>query len=216
MTDTCINYQTIMPAVRGEHLAYGDTGVVIYSNSVLGARSQFRGWAVGAQRRPHRPHPALRLSSRGAASREPDGPRGANAARAARVGRAGRPRGRLAGDYWRVPVLTGIDRVPGSDELKHFGAALASYGSVAMFHMTGITPKRGARGDVADPASRHGDHRRDGHPRFQAQYARGDREIDVVVFSAPQLSLIEMRQLAELPRRPAGQRFRSSPSPARR
>ena len=43
MTDTCINYQTIMPAVRGEHMAYGDTGVVIYSNSVLGARSNFEG-----------------------------------------------------------------------------------------------------------------------------------------------------------------------------
>src|SRR5581483_8036304 len=43
MTDTCINYQTIMPPVRGEHVAYGDTGVVIYSNSVLGARSNFEG-----------------------------------------------------------------------------------------------------------------------------------------------------------------------------
>jgi predicted aconitase len=30
MTDTCINYQTIMPPVRGEHMAYGDTGVVIF------------------------------------------------------------------------------------------------------------------------------------------------------------------------------------------
>ena len=30
MTDTCINYQTIMPPVRGNHVAYGDTGVVIY------------------------------------------------------------------------------------------------------------------------------------------------------------------------------------------
>ncbi|MGH7153444.1 MAG: aconitase X, partial [Acetobacteraceae bacterium] len=30
MTNTCINYQTIMPAVRGEHVAFGDTGVVIY------------------------------------------------------------------------------------------------------------------------------------------------------------------------------------------
>src|SRR5271157_4683686 len=36
MTDTCINYQTIMAPIRGDHLAYGDTGVVIYSNSVLG------------------------------------------------------------------------------------------------------------------------------------------------------------------------------------
>jgi predicted aconitase len=43
MTDTCINYQTIMPPVRGEHAAYGDTGVVIYSNSVCGARSNFEG-----------------------------------------------------------------------------------------------------------------------------------------------------------------------------
>jgi predicted aconitase len=34
MTDTCVNYQTIMPPVFGDHVAYGDTGVVIYSNSV--------------------------------------------------------------------------------------------------------------------------------------------------------------------------------------
>jgi predicted aconitase len=43
MTDTCINYQTILPPIRGEHLAMGDTGVVIYSNSVFGARSNFEG-----------------------------------------------------------------------------------------------------------------------------------------------------------------------------
>jgi hypothetical protein len=43
MTDTCINYQTILPPVRGEHLAMGDTGVVIYSNSVFGALSNFEG-----------------------------------------------------------------------------------------------------------------------------------------------------------------------------
>src|SRR5260370_27850637 len=43
MTDTCINYQTIMPPLRGEHVAYGDTGVVIYCNSVCGARSNFEG-----------------------------------------------------------------------------------------------------------------------------------------------------------------------------
>ena len=49
--------------------------------------------------------------------------------------------GRLAGDYWQVPAITGIDRIPGSDEMKHFGAALASYGSVALFHMVGITPE---------------------------------------------------------------------------
>ena len=55
MTNTCINYQTILPPVRGEHLAMGDTGVVIYSNSVMGARSNFEGGpsalAAGSVRR---------------------------------------------------------------------------------------------------------------------------------------------------------------------
>ena len=43
MTDTCINYQTIQAPTRGEHVAFGDTGVVIYSNAVCGARSNFEG-----------------------------------------------------------------------------------------------------------------------------------------------------------------------------
>src|SRR5262245_26336118 len=43
MTTTCINYQTVLPPVRREHAAFGDTGVVIYANSVMGARSNFEG-----------------------------------------------------------------------------------------------------------------------------------------------------------------------------
>ena len=43
MTNTCINYQTIQAPARNEHVAYGDTGVVIYSNSICGARSNFEG-----------------------------------------------------------------------------------------------------------------------------------------------------------------------------
>ena len=43
MTDTCINYQTIQAPTRNEHIAFGDTGVVIYANSVCGARSNFEG-----------------------------------------------------------------------------------------------------------------------------------------------------------------------------
>src|SRR6266851_7617028 len=43
LTDTCINYQTIQAPARGEHVAFGDTGVVIYANSVCGARSNYEG-----------------------------------------------------------------------------------------------------------------------------------------------------------------------------
>ncbi len=41
MTDTCINYQVFMPPVFGEHVAFGDTGSSIYTDSVLGARTNF-------------------------------------------------------------------------------------------------------------------------------------------------------------------------------
>ena len=43
MTNTCINYQSIMPPVLGEHLAFGDTGSSIYANSVQAARTNFEG-----------------------------------------------------------------------------------------------------------------------------------------------------------------------------
>jgi len=42
-TDTCINYQTVYQPKLGEHVAWGDTGTVIYANSVLGARTNYEG-----------------------------------------------------------------------------------------------------------------------------------------------------------------------------
>jgi predicted aconitase len=198
MTDTCINYQTIMPPVRGEHVAYGDTGVVIYSNSVCGARSNFEGGpsALSAGLTGRTPRYGFHLDAQrratlivrvGFTPRELD-----------EWGALGGIVGRLAGDYWQVPAIVGIDRVPTSDEMKHFGAALASYGSVALFHMTGITPEAQRLEDVASPTMRTYDVGEADIRAFQQSYARDVGAVDVVVFSAPQLSLIEMRQLADL------------------
>jgi predicted aconitase len=199
MTDTCINYQTIMPAVRGEHMAYGDTGVVIYSNSVLGARSNFEGGpsALAAGLTGRTPRYGYHLGARRRATllvRVTQTPRALHD-----WGALGGIVGRLAGDYWQVPAVVGLDRVPGSDELKHFGAALASYGSVALFHMDGITPEARHLADVADPAMQV--RATIGEAEMQAfQHAYSGRvdQVDVVVFSAPQLSLLEMRALADM------------------
>ena len=200
MTDTCINYQTIMPPVRGEHCAYGDTGVVIYSNSVCGARSNFEGGpsALSAGLTGRTPRYGYHLDERRMATLVVDvawTPRELN-----EWGALGGIVGRLAGDYWRVPALTGIDRVPTSDEMKHFGAALASYGSVALFHMAGITPEAQRLADIM-PAGldvdRHSIVEADIRA-FVASYAAAIDKVDLVVFSAPQLSLLEMQQLANL------------------
>jgi predicted aconitase len=197
MTDTCINYQTVQAPTRGEHVAFGDTGVVIYANSVCGARSNFEGGpsALAAGLTGRTPRYGFHL----------------DAVRQATVhvrvdwtpvtlndwGALGGVIGGIAGNYWAVPVVEGLDRAPTSDEFKHFGAAMASFGSIALFHIVGITPEATRLADVAGdamPGHRVG---RDEVKALQKSYAV-DGTVDVVVFSAPQLSLYELRALAEL------------------
>ncbi|MGA8195321.1 MAG: aconitase X catalytic domain-containing protein [Acetobacteraceae bacterium] len=197
MTDTCINYQTIMPAVRGEHMAYGDTGVVIYANSVLGARSNFEGGpsALAAGLTGRTPRYGYHLAEKRRATlllHLAITPRELHD-----WGALGGVVGRIAGDYWQVPAMIGIDRVPTSDELKHFGAAMASYGSVALFHMVGVTPEAERLSDIADPSLRANVTitEADLHA-FKNSYSRQVDKVDVVVFSSPQLSLLEMRDVA--------------------
>src|SRR5262249_13302458 len=106
--------------------------------------------------------------------------------------------GRLAGDYWQVPVVVGIERVPTPDEMKHFGAALASYGSGPPFPMARLPPEGRRRHAVLapSPTARRHDAREARICALQESYAAAIETVDVVVFSAPQLSLIEMAQVA--------------------
>ena len=200
MTDTCINYQTIMPPVRGEHCAYGDTGVVIYSNSVCGARSNFEGGpsALSAGLTGRTPRYGYHLDERRLATlvvQTGYTPRELN-----EWGALGGIVGRLAGDYWQVPVVVGLDRVPGSDEMKHFGAAAASYGSLALFHMAGITPEAQRLEDVVPSgvSLRTHDVGEADIRKFQQTYVNAVDSVDLVVFSAPQLSLVEIQEVAGL------------------
>jgi predicted aconitase len=200
MTNTCINYQTIMPPVRGEHVAYGDTGVVIYSNSVCGARSNFEGGpsALSAGLTGRTPRYGFHLDECRQATLVVEVRQ--TPSELSDWGALGGLVGRLAGDYWQVPALLGIERVPSSDEMKHFGAALASFGSVALFHIVGITPEA-ASGSNVIPSGRNlrrhvvtaADIR-----ALQEAYCRQIDAVDLVVFSAPQLSLVEMSKVADL------------------
>jgi len=197
MTDTCINYQTIQAPIHGEHVAMGDTGVVIYSNSVCGARSNFEGGpsALSAGLTGRTPRYGFHLDERRRGTvhvRTTYTPGSLND-----WGALGGVIGRLAGDYWNVPIVEGIDRAPTSDELKHFGAAMASFGSVALFHLVGITPEASRLADVAGKRMRKHTVGRKEVKALQSSYAV-DKKVDVVVFSAPQLSIYELRMLAAL------------------
>ena len=197
MTDTCINYQTIMAPVFGEHLAFGDTGVVIYSNSICGARSNFEGGpsALSAGLTGRTPRYGYHLDEH----RRPTHryrvtwtPQSLN-----EWGALGGLIGRKSGNYWSVPVIEGIEGRPGSDSLKHFGAAMASFGSSALFHILGVTPEAIHARDLSFDHLPEISISKEEVMALQSSYRVTD-EIDVVVFSAPQLSLIEMQSVAAL------------------
>jgi hypothetical protein len=203
MTDTCINYQTIMPPTRGEHLAMGDTGVVIYSNSVFGARSNFEGGpsALAAALTGRTPRYGYHLDECRRATRHfrvAAKPRDIS-----EWGALGGIIGRACGSYWEVPLIEGINVPPGSDALKHFGAAMASYGSTALFHMPGVTAETAAADRGRSVRLRAGGSRSQTIGRveidaFVAAYGATGDKVDVVVFAAPQLSLIEMAAVADV------------------
>lgn len=198
MTDTCINYQTIMPPLYGDHVAYGDTGVVIYSNSVCGARSNFEGGpsALAAGLTGRTPRYGLHLEEhRQATCRFVVETRPRDLME---WGVLGATIGRMAGSYWQVPVIEGIEGPPTSDEIKHFGAAMASWGSTPLFHMVGVTPECRSLADVGGAALAARRVTAADIADLQAPFGAVGEAVDVVVFAAPQLSLVEMGQVAAL------------------
>jgi predicted aconitase len=105
--------------------------------------------------------------------------------------------GKLVGEshqnYYAVPVFHGYHRTPGADELKHLGAALASYGSMGMFHFVGVTPEAPS----ALPSEKMAVSDSDLDAVYR-NYKLGDGDARLVVFSGPQQSLFEMKQLSFL------------------
>lgn len=199
-TDTCINYQTLYQPHFGEHVAWGDTGAVIYANSVLGARSNFESgpaaFAAGLTGRTPCYGFHLDETRRGTllvkVETEPSD--------LADWGALGAAIGRQCNDYWQVPVIDGIRRSPSPDQLKHLGASLASFGSLAMYHMVGVTPEARTReeafgGNVPEKTIVIDDQT---IADVYASFPKDRDEIDLVVLTGPQLSIFELKLVAEL------------------
>jgi predicted aconitase len=198
MTNTCVNYQTIMPPVFGDHVAYGDTGVVIYSNSVCGARSNFEGGpsALAAGLTGRTPRYGLHLDEKRLPTKrfrlkyQPKD--------LTEWGILGAIVGKSSGSYWEVPIIECLDVIPNSDEMKHLGAAMASYGSTPLFHLHKITPEaKNFKTEVIDFIDVKEIYKSDFDALKSSFGHKGDK-IDVVVFAAPQLSIVEMQKVSDL------------------
>ena len=198
-TDTCINYQTVYQPHVGEHVAWGDTGTVILANAVFGARSNFEGGpaVLAAAVTGRTPEYGFHLDAhrRGTISVRID----ADLPDHADWGAIGKIVGEAHQNYFAVPVFHGMRRAPVADELKQLGCSLASYGSMAMFHMVGVTPEAptlevafGGAAPQAEMTIADSD-----LEKVYRSYDPGDGSATLVVFSGPQLSLIELKDLSE-------------------
>ncbi len=198
MTDTCINYQSVVPPVFGEHIAFGDTGSTIYANSVFGARSNFEGGPAGlaAALTGCVPRYGYHLDDQRIPTHlfivdfQPK--------TLSDWGALGAVIGKLSGSYWSTPFITGVDVQPSSDALKHLGAAIASYGSVPLYLLEGISPEA----ENKTPLGNIGNDRtaRIDFDDIKDLYANASQNIpvDVVVFAAPQLSLFEIQDIVAI------------------
>lgn len=194
-TDTCINYQTVYQPHLGEHVAWGDTGTVIYANSVFGARSNFEAGpaALAAALTGRTPEYGFHLDEhrKGTFAVELN----AKLDDLADWGAVGKLVGESHQNYYAVPVFHSYLRSPGADELKHLGAALASYGSMGMFHFVGVTPEAPSTGNLPLEKMVVSDSDLD---LVYRNFKLGDGDARLVVFSGPQQSLFEMKYLAAL------------------
>ncbi|MDB5810536.1 MAG: hypothetical protein JWN94_2658 [Betaproteobacteria bacterium] len=198
--DTCINYQTLYQPHLGERVAWGDTGTVIYANSVFGARSNFEAGpaalAAGITGRVAEYGFQLDAHRKGTVLVNVK----AELTDFADWGALGKLVGEAHQNYFAVPVFNGIKQRPTADQLKHLGASLASYGSMGMFHMIGVTPEaptlKAAFGG-AKPGATVTIMNGDIH-RVYTGYGAKNNPLNLVVFSGPQQSLFEMKNLARL------------------
>ena len=202
-TWTCAPYQTEMRPSFGQQIAWGESNAIVFANSVLGARTERYPdlFDICCAITGRAPAMGLHLTEN----------------------RAGQLLFRLidipeslqhSDDFYPVlgnligivsldktPVIDGMMVRPDDDQLKAFGAAAASSGGVALFHMVGVTPEAPTLQDAFH-----------GHPPLgtidvtmdalresrRALTHTDNHRLDMIVLGSPHFSLAEFKHLAPL------------------
>jgi predicted aconitase len=204
-TWTCAPYQTEMRPSFGQQIAWGESNAIVFANSVLGARTERypdlfdiccaitgRAPAIGLHLTEHR---AGQLLFRLAAEHVP-------------------PQLQQNDDFYpvlghligkasldKIPVIEGIMVTPDEDQLKAFGAAAASSGGVALFHMTGVTPEAASLADAfhGSAPTKTIDITMDMLREARRELTHTDSpHLDMIVLGSPHFSLAEFKRLALL------------------
>jgi predicted aconitase len=202
-TFTCAPYQTDARPHFGEQIAWAESNAVAFSNSVIGARTNRYGdyLDISCALTGRVPAAGLHLAENrlGQVLIElPALPSGL-AERDDLYPVLGYLIGKLVDD--EIAVVSGLEARPSEDQLKSLAAAAASSGSVALFHIAGVTPEAptvtaafGGRAPLKTIALTMDDLR-----AARAELTTSiSGEVDVVGFGSPHCSVEECRELARL------------------
>ena len=202
-TWTCAPYQTEWRPAFGQQVAWGESNAIVFANSVLGARTERypdlldiccaitgRVPATGLHLAENRAGEILfRLVDVPLAVQHDD----------SFYPVLGHLLGKVAQD--RIPVVDGLAAQPGEDQLKALGAAAASSGAVALFHIVNVTPEApslAAAFQGRQPAQVVDVRMADLRAARRELTTADDERLDMVVLGSPHFSIAEFRQLAPL------------------
>lgn len=202
-TWTCAPYQLESKPVFGQQIAWGESNAIVFANSVIGARTERypdlfdiccaitgRAPAIGLHLTENRAGQLLfklRHVPRTLQERDDFYPVLGNLI-GARTGE-------------KIPVVDGIAVRPNEDQLKALGAAAASSGSVALFHLVGITPEAPTMEAAFQgrPPLETIDVDLEALRAARRQLTQTDSEaLDMVVLGSPHFSLAEFKRLAPM------------------
>jgi len=192
-TCTCTPYLASNLPTLGSHLAWSESSAVCYVNSVIGARSNREGGpgALSAAICGRTPLHGYHLESNRKASLVVEVETNL---RGADYGALGYLVGKVVGGgvpYFQVPGK------PGPNDLKSLGAALASSGAVALYHVQDVTPEyhlamRGLEvGDVNLMTVEESDVK-----DAREKLSSSTRKPDLVCLGCPHASLDEVSKIA--------------------
>ena len=186
---SCTPYALGVRPALGEHVAWAESNATCFANSVLGARTNREGGpsALAAAVVGATPNYGLHLD----AGRQPTHVLDVRTkVRGFGFSLLGLFAGKVLGDG--LPFVRGL--VGGEDDLKWFGAALASSGSVGMFHLERRTPEWRKARTRGLPTVRVTKADLDA---TKAAYTTAD-DADLIALGAPQLSAEELREIAAI------------------
>ncbi len=200
-TWTCTPYTTFNVPRFGDHLGWSESSAVVFVNSVIGARTNRLAAYVDlcAALTGRVPYFGLHLTEnrRGEVLFELTPDLAADFADHY-FPALGYLVGQTVGD--KIPVIVGLTRAT-FDQLKAFGAASAASGSVALYHMVGITPEARTLEEACGgriPAERITVGTREITAVMEQMGGVTDGPVDVVGIGCPHASIDQMRRYAAL------------------